>query len=461
MSFTRFDVYLNFRGEDTGHSFTDHLYTALKGAAIRTFRDAEDVESGEDFSHETVKAIENSRGSIVVLSETYAYSTWCLDELSLILEQRRKRNHFVLPVFYHVEPSDVRKQRCSFAIQGSKGTEENVNRWKFALTDVANFSGFVASGSEADLIARIVDTVESRLDRKRISPPPALSHAMFQVPENMKIPLDVFLSFRGEDTGHSFTDHLYTALKGAAIRTFRDDLKFERGQDFKHEMVKAIGNSRGSIVVFSENYAESSWCLEDLSFILEQRRKGNHFVLPVFYKVDPSYVRNKLRSVVKERPSWTQENMNRWNSALREFAYLTGFVASGSEAKLIAKIVDAVEYKLKLLSHHESLQVPERLKIPLEASTINTNNIAGTSVYLDPEYDRTALEFQEEYETRKANLDETYKEMLHEFSECPEAYSAMREKNIYSILSKRFLLEHDKSMGSQEYYDVISSDDNG
>ncbi|KAI3754330.1 hypothetical protein L1987_54112 [Smallanthus sonchifolius] len=52
---------------------------------------------------------------------------------------------------------------------------------------------------------------------------------------------------------------------------------------------------------------------------------------------------------------------------------------------------------------------------------------------------------QEEYETRKANLDETYKEMLHEFSECPEAYSAMREKNIYSILSKRFLLEHDKS----------------
>jgi len=34
---------------------------------------------------------------------------------------------------------------------------------------------------------------------------------------------DVFLSFRGEDTRKTFTDHLYTALVQVGIQTFRDD----------------------------------------------------------------------------------------------------------------------------------------------------------------------------------------------------------------------------------------------
>ena len=41
---------------------------------------------------------------------------------------------------------------------------------------------------------------------------------------------DVFLSFRGEDTRKSFTDHLYYALKQKGIFTFKDDEKLERGK---------------------------------------------------------------------------------------------------------------------------------------------------------------------------------------------------------------------------------------
>ena len=72
----------------------------------------------------------------------------------------------------------------------------------------------------------------------------------------------MFLSFRGEDTCYNFTDHLYTHLIQSGIKTFRDD-RLNRGEEIQHELLKAIENSRTSIIVFSKNYAESRWCLEE------------------------------------------------------------------------------------------------------------------------------------------------------------------------------------------------------
>ncbi|KAI8556050.1 hypothetical protein RHMOL_Rhmol05G0222500 [Rhododendron molle] len=74
----------------------------------------------------------------------------------------------------------------------------------------------------------------------------------------------VFLSFRGEDTRKTFTDHLYIALGQAGFHTFRDDDGLEKGEDIKSELLKAIRELRISIIVFSKNYASSSWCLEEL-----------------------------------------------------------------------------------------------------------------------------------------------------------------------------------------------------
>ncbi|XP_023731999.1 disease resistance protein RPV1 [Lactuca sativa] len=171
------DVFLSFRGEDTRNSFTDHLYAALKRAGVRTFRDNDNIDRGQELKPEIERAIKESRASIVVLSEKYANSRWCLDELLLILEQRLSFNHFVLPVFYHVDPSDVRNQRRSFAIEveegveGSKWTEYNVNRWKAALADVADLTGMVYSGSETEFITKIVGTIDSELDLKLVSTP--------------------------------------------------------------------------------------------------------------------------------------------------------------------------------------------------------------------------------------------------------------------------------------------------
>ena len=80
---------------------------------------------------------------------------------------------------------------------------------------------------------------------------------------------DAFLSFRGEDTRKSFTAHLYKELCTKGINTFIDDDKLRRGEVISLALLTAIENSMFSIIVLSENYASSSWCLEELVKILE------------------------------------------------------------------------------------------------------------------------------------------------------------------------------------------------
>lgn len=81
-------------------------------------------------------------------------------------------------------------------------------------------------------------------------------------------PYHVFLSFRGDGTRLTFTDHLYEALVGANIRTFRDDNDIERGKSIKLESKRGILQSRCSIIVLSKDYASSRWCLDEIVMIL-------------------------------------------------------------------------------------------------------------------------------------------------------------------------------------------------
>ncbi|RXI00610.1 hypothetical protein DVH24_000844 [Malus domestica] len=109
-----YDVFLNFRGEDTRRSFVSHLYRALDQKAIHTFIDAEELRKGNHLS-DLLTAIRNSRVSIVVFPPNYASSTWCLKELVQILECMDSDGQTVVPVFYDVDPSHVRKRKRSFA----------------------------------------------------------------------------------------------------------------------------------------------------------------------------------------------------------------------------------------------------------------------------------------------------------------------------------------------------------
>ncbi|KAG2668006.1 hypothetical protein I3760_15G140400 [Carya illinoinensis] len=80
---------------------------------------------------------------------------------------------------------------------------------------------------------------------------------------------DVFLKFRGEDTRNNFIVHLYKDLRQHGFNTYMDNEELRRGEEISPALLKAIEESKISIVIFSENYASSSWCLDELMKILE------------------------------------------------------------------------------------------------------------------------------------------------------------------------------------------------
>ncbi|KAK9941542.1 hypothetical protein M0R45_007246 [Rubus argutus] len=168
----KYDVFLSFRGEDTRNNFTAHLYDALKSKGILTFRDDQSLERGKSIRPELLTAIEESRSALVILSPNYANSSWCLDELVKIVQCKRDMGQLVGPVFYRVDPSDVRKQRGSFQLRKVEVKEheevydklEGLNspkEWAAALKQVTGISGWYSKNFQNDaiLIEKIVDTL--------------------------------------------------------------------------------------------------------------------------------------------------------------------------------------------------------------------------------------------------------------------------------------------------------------
>ncbi|CAL2236214.1 unnamed protein product [Prunus armeniaca] len=139
-----YQVFLSFRGEDTRKGFTGHA--ALSGDGIRAFLDDNELKRAEFIKTQLEQAIDGSMISIIVFSERYADSSWCLDELVKIMECRERLGQQVIPLFYNVDASDVRNQKGSFEQafekhEKGKHEKEKVERWKKALTQAANLCG--------------------------------------------------------------------------------------------------------------------------------------------------------------------------------------------------------------------------------------------------------------------------------------------------------------------------------
>ncbi|KDP46543.1 hypothetical protein JCGZ_08515 [Jatropha curcas] len=165
----RYDVFLSFQGEDAQNQFISHLYMALAEKGIKTFKDDKMLDKGAAISPALFEAIGKSRFCIVVISKGYASSPWCLDELKKITDTKTGT---VFPVFYNIDPYEVRKQTGSFGKAFSEleknfyGDMEKVQGWRSALTNVGNMSGWVAANyrDEALLVDDIVLHILKKLN---------------------------------------------------------------------------------------------------------------------------------------------------------------------------------------------------------------------------------------------------------------------------------------------------------
>ncbi|KAH9727001.1 ADP-ribosyl cyclase/cyclic ADP-ribose hydrolase [Citrus sinensis] len=163
------EVFLSFRGEDTRKGFTSHLAAALDQKQIQFFIDDEELKKGHEISPALANAIETSDISIIIFSKDYASSKWCLSELVKILDCKKMNGQIVIPVFYHVDPSDVRKQSGSFGeafVEYEKNFPHKVQKWRDALTEASSLSGYDATESrpEAELVKEIAADISKKLE---------------------------------------------------------------------------------------------------------------------------------------------------------------------------------------------------------------------------------------------------------------------------------------------------------
>ncbi|XP_042511626.1 toll/interleukin-1 receptor-like protein [Macadamia integrifolia] len=133
-----YDVFLSFRGADTRHNFTHDLYAALVEKGIKTFKDDEEIKIGDVISEALERAIKKSKFAIIIFSRNYASSTWCLEELSLIMERWERHGQKVFSVFLNgVNPLDVKHQKGSFGepfgLHEQQFGPEMTEKWRSAL----------------------------------------------------------------------------------------------------------------------------------------------------------------------------------------------------------------------------------------------------------------------------------------------------------------------------------------
>ncbi|KAK7390633.1 hypothetical protein VNO78_25966 [Psophocarpus tetragonolobus] len=201
----KYEVFLSFRGEDTRASFTSHLYASLQNAGIIVFKDDESLPRGDHIAPSLLQAIEQSQICVVVFSRNYAQSQWCLKELKKIMKCHGTIGQIVVPVFYDVDPSEVRHQTGEFGkafqklidrilreedellklsnmavggdevdleyvLSGISREKADMQGWREALREAASISGVVVlnSRNERDAIKNITENVTRLLDKTEL-----------------------------------------------------------------------------------------------------------------------------------------------------------------------------------------------------------------------------------------------------------------------------------------------------
>ncbi|KAG7557432.1 Toll/interleukin-1 receptor homology (TIR) domain superfamily [Arabidopsis suecica] len=138
----------------------------------------------------------------------------------------------------------------------------------------------------------------------------------------------VFVSFRGSDVRYNFFSFLKDALIKNGINVVTDE-DAPRGKPIDENLLKLIRDSRIALVIFSENYPESTWCLDELVEIEKQMDLKMLDSCPIFFEVETCHVKlqvarstfnnNLLQLEHDERKKARKISKKAWEDAEKRF----------------------------------------------------------------------------------------------------------------------------------------------
>ncbi|KAK2980347.1 hypothetical protein RJ640_029094 [Escallonia rubra] len=333
----KYDAFLSFRGADTRTTFTTDLFQALKAADLKPFMDDDGIKRGNTITSELEEAIRNSRVSIIIFSEDYASSSWCLDELLYIFDQYRSKTktHGILPLFYHLYPSIVRlkfraddKRENQFKKEldehEKRFGKEKLDQWREVLIGCGLVAGFPFPKQKYSFPIDFIDDIV-RTTGKEVG---------ISIKEAPVFRYDVLLSYESMDIRENFIERLDNELRSSKFIPFKAERnEMDRDEDGTSEEDAAISRSRSSIIVFSRNYAYSPRCLDQLLKMFEYSSETKRLVIiPVFYGVSKDQIRMQAERLAASLPGmynkqFKREKVERWKEAIKGVAQLPAAVA--------------------------------------------------------------------------------------------------------------------------------------
>lgn len=96
-------VFLNHHGDDTRKTLAGLLYDHLFRMRLRPFLDCRNMKPGDKLFDQIDIAIRNCKVGVALFSPRYCESKFCLYELALIMESKKR----VIPIFWDVKPSQL------------------------------------------------------------------------------------------------------------------------------------------------------------------------------------------------------------------------------------------------------------------------------------------------------------------------------------------------------------------
>ncbi|GLJ16628.1 hypothetical protein SUGI_0285410 [Cryptomeria japonica] len=117
------------------------------------------------------------------------------------------------------------------------------------------------------------------------------------------------------------------------LMVFLDSEELEYGDFFPTTLEAAMRSAPLHIAIFSENYAKSSWCLAELSYMLKVGAK----IIPVFYHVEPKAFKGH-----EQKGRYSLEQLEEWKRALYNISFYNGQIirTNDDEMRLLKNIVN-------------------------------------------------------------------------------------------------------------------------
>lgn len=145
----------------------------------------------------------------------------------------------------------------------------------------------------------------------------------------VEIAPQVFINHSGPNVYMTLASLIDNRLKICGLRIFQDNKEIHTGDTLSTSILSAIRTASLHVVIFSQCYAESRQCLDELTWIFRSSPRSK--IIPVFCDVEPAdlrYIHSGRYALAFQKHLHSgkvaREVVDTWKTALRQASDISG-----------------------------------------------------------------------------------------------------------------------------------------